>query len=51
MNVNLAAANLAKELMEDIIGAGGDALRTAAAKKTGLNKVQFDVRPPTVEQR
>jgi len=51
VNVNLAAANLAKELMEDIIGAGGDALRTGAANKTGLNKVQFDVRSPNLEPR
>lgn len=51
MDVYKAAANLAKELMEDIIGAGGDALRTGAARKSGLNKVQFDVRPPTVSNQ
>ena len=49
MDVPKAVQNVAREIMEDILGAGSDALRNKAAVKSGQPKVKYDIRSPGLE--
>ena len=49
MDVAKAVSNVAREIMEDLLGAAGDKLRGSAAEKTGQPKVKYDIRSPEIE--
>ena len=49
MDVPKAVQNVAKEIMEDILGAGSDVLRGKAAVRSGQPKVKYDIRSPGLE--
>ena len=49
MDVAKAVSNVAREIMEDLLGAAGDKLRGSAAEKTGQPKVKYDIRSPGIE--
>lgn len=49
MDVPKAVSNVAKEIMEDLLGGFGDKLRTDAATRSGQPKVKYDIRAPEIE--
>lgn len=48
MDVPKAVQNVAREIMEDLLGGFGDKLRSDAATRSGQPKVKYDIRAPEV---
>lgn len=49
MDVPKAVRNIARELLEDLMGAFGDKVRSDAASRAQQPKVKFDIRAPELE--